>query len=251
MKLKLTLSFDGAAYCGWQAQLNALSVQTVLTAAAKKLYGKDCLITGCSRTDSGVHAKNYVCTLEFADEDDITAVIPADAVPFALNSKLPDDIAVLAAETVAKDFHPRYSVRSKTYEYIFYDSRVRSPFYSGRAHTVKPLSAESIAKMNDAATLMRGKRDFASFMASGSKITDTVRCVFEAKVERRGDTVVFSVTADGFLYNMVRIMAGTLLAVGTGRILPDDIPDIITACDRSRAGVTLPPDGLYLCRVDY
>ncbi len=251
MKLKLTLSFDGAAYCGWQAQLNALSVQTVLTAAAKKLYGKDCLITGCSRTDSGVHAKNYVCTLEFADEDDITAIIPADAVPFALNSKLPDDIAVLVAETVAKDFHPRYSVRSKTYEYIFYDSRVRSPFYSGRAHTVKPLSAESIAKMNDAATLMCGKRDFASFMASGSKITDTVRSVFEAKVERRGDTVVFSVTADGFLYNMVRIMAGTLLAVGTGRILPDDIPDIITACDRSRAGATLPPDGLYLCRVDY
>lgn len=251
MKLKLTLSYNGAAYCGWQAQSNALSVQTVLTSAAKKLYGKDCLITGCSRTDSGVHAKNYVCTLEFADEDDITAAIPADAVPFALNSKLPDDIAVLEAETVAEDFHPRYSVRSKTYEYIFYDSRVRSPFYSGRAHTVKPLSAESIAKMNDAAALMCGKRDFASFMAAGSKIKDTVRYVFDASVIRREDTVVFSVTADGFLYNMVRIMAGTLLSVGAGRLLPDDVTDVIAARDRSRAGATLPPDGLYLCRVDY
>ncbi len=251
MKLKLTLSYNGAAYCGWQAQSNGLSVQTVLTAAAKKTYGKDCLITGCSRTDSGVHAKSYVCTLEFADGEDAASVIPGEAVPLALNSKLPQDVAVLAAEPVAEDFHPRYSVRSKTYEYIFYDSRVRSPFYAGRAHTVKPLTEESIAKMNEAAALMCGRRDFASFMAAGSKITDTVRNVFEASVKRREDTVVFSVTADGFLYNMVRIMAGTLLAVGTGRLSPGDIPHIIEAKDRGRAGATLPPDGLYLCRVDY
>lgn len=251
MKLKLTLSYDGSEYCGWQAQKNGRSVQEVLTAAATDLYGGKCLITGASRTDSGVHAKNYVCTLEGAFGEDISEKIPCRAVPHALNARLPEDIAVISAEVVSDDFHARYSVRSKTYEYIFYDSAVRSPFHSKRAYQTSPITDGDVERMNSAAKEMCGKRDFASFMASGSKIEDTVRNVFCAEVFRRGDTVVFSVTADGFLYNMVRIMAGTLLAVAKGKISPDDIGGIIESCDRNRAGVTLPPYGLYLLRVEY
>ncbi len=251
MKLKLTLTYNGAAYCGWQAQANAVSIQKVLTDAVSKTYGVDCKVTGCSRTDSGVHAKNYVCTVEGADGEDITDVIPLLAIPHAINAKLPDDVAVIGAEVVPSDFHPRYSVKSKTYEYIFYDSAVRSPFYSGRAYHVKPLTDGDVAKMNAAARYMCGERDFASFMAAGSKIVDTVRCVYDCSVQRRGDTVVFSVTANGFLYNMVRIMAGTVLAVANGKLVPEAIDCIIAAKDRRCAGVTMPPYGLYLCRVEY
>lgn len=252
MKLKLTLSYNGGAYCGWQAQTNAVSIQTVLTEAASKTYGRACLITGCSRTDSGVHAKNYVCTLESADStDDISGVIPVRAVPHALNSKLPDDIAIIKAELVPSDFHARYSVRSKTYEYIFYASEVRSPFHAGHTYLTRPFTEDDVARMDEAAKNMCGERDFASFMASGSKIKDTVRYVYDCRVFRRGDTVVFSVSANGFLYNMVRIMAGTVLAVANGKLSPSDIDRIIDARDRRAAGVTLPPEGLYLCRVEY
>lgn len=251
MKLKLTLAYNGAAYCGWQAQTNAVSVQSTLTKAVADTYKKRCLVTGSSRTDSGVHARAYVCTVEGADGDDITSVIPVGAVPRAINSKLPDDIAVLSAELVPDDFHARYSVRSKTYEYVFYDSSVRSPFTAGLAYNVPPITDEMLAKMDLAARKMCGKRDFASFMSTGSKIKDTVRNVYDCRVFRRGDTVVFSVSADGFLYNMVRIMAGTAYAAALGRLSPDDVDAIIGACDRSRAGQTLPPYGLYLCRVEY
>lgn len=251
MKLKLTISYNGAAYCGWQAQSNAVSVQSTLTDAVAATYKRRCLVTGSSRTDSGVHARAYVCTVEGADGFDVTEVIPVDAVPRAINSKLPDDIAVISAEIVPDDFHARYSVRSKTYEYVFYGSDVRSPFMSGLAYTVPPVTDEMLARMDAAAQKMCGKRDFASFMATGSKIKDTVRTVFDCKASRRGDTVVFSVTADGFLYNMVRIMAGTAYAAAQGRISPDDIDAVIDAKDRSRAGQTLPPHGLYLCRVEY
>lgn len=251
MKLKLTLCYDGKKYCGWQAQKNGRSVQETVTSAASSLYGCPCLITGASRTDSGVHAKNYVCTLESADGDDISERIPADAVPHAMNARLPEDIAVIGAETVSDDFHARYSVRSKTYEYIFYDSAVRSPFLSGRAYQIPPLSDEAVRAMNEAAGVMCGERDFASFMAAGSKIQDTVRNVYSAKVERRGDVVVFTVSADGFLYNMVRIMAGTLFFVARGKLTADDIDGIIESRDRSRAGATLPPYGLYLVKVEY
>ncbi len=251
MKLKLTLAYNGAAYCGWQAQKNAVSVQSTLTNAASDTYKRPCLITGSSRTDSGVHARAYVCTLESADGEDISSTIPIAAVPRALNSHLPDDIAVISAEAVEDGFHARYSVKSKTYEYVFYSSEVRSPFMSALAYTVPPITDEMLAKMNAAAEKMCGKRDFAAFMASGSKIKDTVRTVYGCCVQRRGDTVVFSVSADGFLYNMVRIMAGTAYGAALGRISPDDIDGIVASRDRSRAGQTLPPHGLYLCRVEY
>lgn len=253
MKLRLVISYDGSGYCGWQSQKNGRSVQEVLTGAASGLYGRDCLVTGCSRTDSGVHAREYSCTVEFADAGGvgICELIDPASVPRALNSRLPDDIAVSAAFAVADGFHARYDVKSKTYEYVMYDSPERTPFLRGRAHHIRPLDAEMTARMAAAAAAMTGKRDYAVFMASGSKIRDTVRNVGECAVFRDGGLLIFRVSADGFLYKMVRTMAGTALAAAYGRIDPDDIGDIIASGDKKRVGATLPAYGLYLCRVEY
>ena len=253
MKLQLILAYDGTNYCGWQAQENGKSVQETVTAAACELYCRECLVTGCSRTDSGVHARAYSCTVQFADGagEGIDSVIPVAAVPRAMNAKLPEDIAVTNAIVVSDDFHPRYGVKSKTYEYVMYDSPVRSPFMRGRAYHVRLISDASLSAMDMAAKAMCGKRDFAAFMASGSRIEDTVRTVYECSVRRDGENIIFRVSADGFLYKMVRTMAGTALAVGGGRLRADDISDIIESKDRSCAGATLPAEGLYLCEVRY
>ena len=257
MKLQLILAYDGGRYCGWQSQKTGNSVQETLTAAASELYGKQCLVTGCSRTDSGVHARSYSCTVEFADlnnnigDGGICDVIPPASVPRALNAHLPGDIAVSLAKAVSDDFHPRYDVRSKTYEYVMYDTPERSPFYCGRAHHIRALDEDMLSRMSKAADAMTGKRDFAVFMASGSKIKDTVREVYECAVRREGMLVIFRVSADGFLYKMVRTMAGTALAAAYGRIDPDRIGDIISSGDRSSVGATLPAEGLYLCEVNY
>ncbi len=253
MKLRLILAYDGRRYCGWQAQDNATSVQSVMTKACSELYGTRCLVTGCSRTDSGVHARGYSCAVAFENDKggDITCRIPAESVPRALNARLPEDISVLSAECVPDGFHPRYDVKSKTYEYLFYDAPVRSPFYEGFALRIQPLSDTELAAMDGAARKMEGRRDFSAFMASGSKVTDTVRNVTECRVARRGELIVFSVTADGFLYKMVRTMAGTALDAARGKLTACDIDEIIRSRQRARAGATLPPSGLYLCRVEY
>ena len=253
MKIWLKITYDGRRFCGWQAQDNGRSVQRTLTDACSLLYGRRCLITGCSRTDSGVHARAYSCTVAFADEDApaIESVIPAPDVVRALNARLPEDVAVLSAEVADDGFHPRYDVRSKTYEYVFRDADVRSPFLSGFVYHTRPISDEALIRMDEAARAMCGRRDFAAFMASGSKITDTVRNVYECGVRREGELVIFRVSADGFLYKMVRTMAGTALAAARGRIATEDIDSIIASRERRRAGETLPPDGLYLCEVAY
>ena len=253
MKLWLTVAYDGRNFCGWQAQDNGRSVQRTLSDTCTRVYGRRCLVTGCSRTDSGVHARAYSCTVTGADAGgaDITEIIPVDAVPRALNANLPEDIAVLAARRAPDDFHPRYDVKYKTYEYVFYDSPTRSPFLSGTAHHVRRITEEALARMDEAARAMCGRRDFAAFMASGSKITDTVRTVTDCTVHREGIYVIFRVTADGFLYKMVRTMAGTALAAAEGRLTAADVDGIIESRERKRAGATLPPDGLYLCEVVY
>lgn len=254
MKLWLTVSYDGRGYSGWQAQDNAKSVQGTLTRAVSAVYERPCLVTGCSRTDSGVHARAYSCTVSFRDADggaDISDVIPLVSVPRALNSSLPDDIAVLSARVVEDGFHPRYDVKSKTYEYVVRDAGTRSPFLRGLVYETQPIDADALSQMDAAARAMTGRRDFAAFMSSGSKITDTVRNVQECCVRREGEFVIFSVTADGFLYKMVRTMTGTALAAARGRIAPEDIADVIGSRQRSRAFETLPACGLYLCRVEY
>lgn len=244
MKYLLTVAYDGKNYCGYQKQKNGISVQEKLTEAAMSLFGDGVKITGCSRTDSGVHAKGFKATLE-CDKTSISE----DKVAVAMNTLLPDDISVISSREVAHGFHPRYDVKSKEYRYIINNSGVRDPFLAGRAyHYPKPLD-EKI--MNVAAKHLIGEHDFSSFMASGSKIVDTVRTIYDCKVERDGDTITVSVIGNGFLYNMVRIIVGTLIYVSEGKIYPSDIPKIIESKSRKNAGITAPACGLYLYNVEY
>ena len=251
MKILLTVSYIGTNYCGYQLQGEKPTVALMLNKAARSLFGFDCRITGCSRTDSGVHATGYRATLESASEND-KITVPVDKIPLAMNTVLPSDIAVTDAALVSDSFHPRYSVLRKSYVYKIHASRVRDPFLHKRAMELgREIDATSLEVMRKAASHFVGKHDFSAFMASGSQIEDATRTVFESYVTANGDIIEFHVCADGFLYNMVRIMAGTLLDVSRGRIRAEDIPDIIASGDRQRAGYTAPPEGLYLERVFY
>lgn len=246
MKILIRLAYDGRNYCGWQVQKNGVSVQGEMCRAAAQVYGDGVKVTGCSRTDSGVHAREYYCTVETPFG---APAIPENRVPTALNRYLSEDITVFSAKAVEDGFHARYDVKEKTYEYVFDNGEQRNPFLFGRAwHIPKRLDEE---KMDLAAKGFVGEYDFSSFMASGSKVTDTVRRVSSAEVVREGDKVIFRVTANGFLYNMVRIMAGTLRDVSIGKIAAEDIRNIILKCDRKAAGITAPPMGLYLKKVVY
>ncbi len=244
MKYLLTISYNGKNYCGYQKQKNGVSIQEKLTEAAGALFGEGCKITGCSRTDSGVHAVAFKVTLESE-----TAQIKPEKLPSAMNAHLPTDISVRDAIEADKDFHPRYSVKEKEYRYIICNSITRDPFSESRAYFVpKKLNAEI---MNEAAQYLVGKHDFRAFMAAGSKIEDTVREIYSCSVVREGETVTVSVRGNGFLYNMVRIIVGTLIAVSDGKISVSDIPKIIESKDRKNAGPTSPACGLYLYDVKY
>lgn len=252
MKVLLHLSYLGTNYCGYQVQPNGVTVQQKLNEAAKQLFGYDCDIVGCSRTDSGVHANEFCATVTKKKENSLCTNIPTEKIPQALTHWLPEDISVFAAEEVGEDFHPRYDVKYKEYVYKIWNSPVRDPFTQGRAwHCPKKIDDEGLSRMKRAAAQYVGKKDFCSFMAADSKVEDTVREVFEAEVEREGNLITFRVRADGFLYNMVRIFVGTLIDVAYGKLEPEDIPKIIEQKDRRAAGSTAPPHGLYLNKVEY
>ena len=251
-KLLLYISYNGSHFCGYQAQKNGPSVQCELNRATEALFGFPCDITGCSRTDSGVHAHMFCATVTRHGTDRLNTTIPADRVCRALNIHLPDSVAAWGAIWVPSDFHARYSVSSKEYEYRFLCKPERDPFEEGRAwHIPRRLSDEELSRMQEAARAFIGKRDFAACMAAGSKVVSTVRHVMDASVDRAGDTVTFRVRADGFLYNMVRIMAGTLADVARGTIPADEITTRLESLDRRRMGRTAPAEGLYLNRVFY
>ena len=252
MKLLLRISYLGTHFCGYQIQKDKRTVQGEVNLAAKKLFGFDCDVTGCSRTDSGVHANDFCISVTRKGEDSLDTEVDISKIPRALCAHLPADISVKRAEWVDKDFHPRYDVKYKEYIYRIYDREVRDPFEEGRSlHISHRLDDDAIAKMNEAASGFVGKHDFRAFMASGSTVESTVREVFYADVKKVGDAIVFRVAADGFLYNMVRIMTGTLLSVACGKIAPDEIKDIILSADRARAGMTAAAHGLYLNKVVY
>lgn len=252
MKLFLRLSYLGTAYNGYQVQGDQPTVQRELTRACAELFGTRCDIVGCSRTDSGVHADMFCATVAERGTNELHTSIPAHRIPLALNARLPDDISVYEAMLVDGDFHPRYDVKYKEYVYRIYNSPCRSPFEQGRAwHYPKSIDDEALARMQAAAQHYLGTHDFTSFAAQGAKVAHNVRTVMHARVERRGDVIEFYVAADGFLYNMVRIMTGTLIAVAEGKLTPEQIPGVIAACDRSAAGMTAPAEGLYLHRVVY
>ena len=242
--LLLTLCYDGAQYHGWQIQNNAVSVQQVFQEALFKVTSEKPEIKGCSRTDSGVHANQYCISLKTGH------TIPCERLLNALNHFLPEDIAVQDCREVPMDFHARYSCLGKEYIYKIWNEPVRNPFLRNRAlHYWYPLD---LSRMNEAAAHYIGKHDFTSFCTSDARDRgDMCRTVTRAGIQRDGGLVTFTVAADGFLYNMVRIMVGTLLYVAQGKLQPEQIPEILAARDRTAAGPTAPPCGLYLNRVFY
>jgi len=252
MKLFLKIKYLGTDFCGYQVQKERRTVQGELNRAAKELFSYDCDITGCSRTDSGVHANCFCVTVAKKGENDIETDIDVSKIPRAMSAHLPDDIAVVSASLVDSDFHPRYDVKYKEYIYRIYNGNVRDPFEMGRSlYVPQTLDGEAVERMNRAAAHFVGKKDFSAFMAQGSTVESTVRNVIYAEVSREGDIITFKVAADGFLYNMVRIMAGTLISVGLGRTDESEIPGIISSCNRERAGMTAAAHGLYLNKVIY
>lgn len=239
----LLLRFDGAAYHGWQVQKNGVTVQQVLQDALETVLRERPPVTGCSRTDAGVHALAYACNFR------TDRTILCAGLVRALNACLPDDLAVFACREVPPDFHARYAAHEKEYVYRILNTPARDPFERGRALHVPSRLDEAV--MDAAARGFLGTHDFAAFQAAGSSVKDTVRAVSAAEVRRKGGLVLFRVRADGFLYNMVRIMAGTLLYAARGKLRPEDIPAVVASRNRTAAGPTAPAHGLYLNRVFY
>lgn len=243
MNIKLNLEFDGTNYCGWQIQPDKPTVQGKLKEAIFKATGEDSMPKGSSRTDSGVHAKGFVCN--FISD----TTIPVEKLPHALNCHLPDDIIIKSAETVDDGFIASGSAVKKTYRYTFDNGEFSDVFLSRFAwHFKYPLNIE---KMREAAAHFIGTHDFLGFAASGFTVKTTVRTIYQLKIEQSGNIITMDITGDGFLYNMVRIIAGTLAYVGSGKIEPQDIPAIIKSRDRTRAGITAPAKGLCLREVFY
>ena len=252
MKIVLKIAFLGTRYCGYQVQPNGVTVQQKLNEAAKDLFGYDCDVVGCSRTDSGVHANEFCVALNKRGESGLPTSIAPERIVMAMNARLPADISVLSARAAEDSFHPRYDVKYKEYVYLIWNKRSRDPFLEGRCwHCPRPIGDEGLENMRRAAALLVGRQDFASYMAADSKIKDSIRTVYEAEVTESDGLIRFRVSADGFLYNMVRIFTGTLMDVAYGRIDPEEITDITRAKDRRKAGSTAPPEGLYLNKVVY
>jgi len=254
MKLLCKIMYDGTRYAGYQCQHDLPSVQSTLTDAFSACFGCRCTVTGCSRTDAGVHALGFTVAVEpYGEHEDEWCRIPVGKVHRALAPYLPDDIAVIGEARIDGEFHPRYSVVGKTYLYRMYDSPAENPFEKNRAwHLCKKLTENDVARMNEAGQSLVGRHDFTSFMAAGSKIVDATRTVTVLSVRRDEDGVItLSVSADGFLYNMVRIITGTLVDVGFGTIPAEKTADILAKRDRTAAGRTAPAYGLYLQEVEY
>ncbi len=246
MRILMTIAYDGTNFSGWQKQKlpEVRTVEGELEKALRKLFHDPALeCIGASRTDAGVHALGQRAVV------DVETTIPVEKIPLAVRPFLPEDIVVTKAEAVPPEFHPRFDCVKKTYEYRFWNAPTKNPkerLYS--AHQAKPLDVE---QMNRAATAFIGRHDFAAFCAAGSSVSSTVRTIFDCHAEREGDVVKIFVTGDGFLYNMVRIVAGTLMAVGLGKLTPEALPDIIESGDRRQAGQTAEPQGLTLLEIYY
>jgi len=241
--IAVRIMFDGSRYHGWQVQKEDATVAGTLEAALSRLCGHPVRVQGCGRTDAGVHAECYCANFRTSSN------IPPDRLPLAANSFLPPDIALQGAIYAPERFDAVLSCIKKEYAYRIYNSRIRDPFYSGRAYFYN--QTLDIGAMLEASRHFIGTHDFASVRSEGSKTKTTVRTVFWYEIEEKGRITEFRVCADGFLYNMARAMAGTLIYVSEGKILPDELPRLLEQKDRRLAGPTAPPDGLYMTRIWY
>lgn len=243
MNVKLNLQYDGTNYHGWQIQPRDITVQSVLTRAVAELTAERVNIIGCGRTDSGVHAIDYVCNFE------TQTTIPVDKLPYAINSHLPDDIICKRAEAVADDFRANQSAKKKTYLYRILNTGFNNAFLKNYTwHYKYPLD---VSKMQEAAKAFLGEHDFIGFASAGFTVKTTVRTIYSLDVRRDRDIVEIEICGNGFLYNMVRIIAGTLAYMGNGKLDYKDAEEIIASRDRARAGITAPPQGLFLKEVFY
>ena len=239
----LKIKYDGTDYHGWQVQKNALSVQEALQDAIEKLFNERLDVKGCSRTDTGVHAREFCVSFK-------APFYPGEYhLISALNNSLPEDIKAFSSQVVDDDFHARYSSRGKEYIYYIYNGKYPDPFKNKYSLHYKHHLDEKL--MNEAAAGIIGTHDFKAFCSIKTDVEDTVRTIYECSVSRECDMIIIKISGDGFLYNMVRIIAGTLLNAGIGKIKPDDIPLIIESKDRTKAGKTLSAKGLFLNKVFY
>lgn len=252
MKLLIHIAYVGTGYCGYQVQNNGNSIQKMLNLATEELFGFPCDIVGCSRTDSGVHARDFCATVAKQGTKELETDLPLARIPQALSAHLPQDIRVFRASWVSSDFHARYDVLEKEYLYRIYNRPVMDPFEIDRTwHLPQKIDKNGLERMKQAASFLLGTHDFAAFMAQGSHVESTVRTVTKSQIEETDGILTYRVAADGFLYNMVRILVGTLVDVGRGKLNPEDIPAILEGKDRNAAGQTAPACGLYLYRVTY
>lgn len=241
--IALFLKYDGTAYHGWQVQKNAATVGQTLEEATAKVVGHRVHLTGCGRTDAGVHARVYVANFRTDSR------IPTDRLPYALNTHLPEDILVYGAKEVDEGFNAIGSCVKKEYTYQIYNSRMKDPFFVNRAWFYPKHLDEAI--MQEAAAQFVGTHDFAAVRSVGTDVKSTVRTVHHFQVERQGDLIFFRVCANGFLYNMARAMVGTVVYAAEGKISPRDIGGILHRGNRTAAGPTVPPGGLYMTQLWY
>ena len=241
--IKLTIEYDGKEFNGWQKQPNKLNIQGTIEQAIKSITGEDVELNASGRTDAGVHALGQVANFKTNSQ------IPIEKFAIAINSKLKRSIVIKKAEEVDAMFHSRLSCKKKTYRYVINNSEEGTAIYRNlETHIPQKLDVE---KMKQAVKYFEGEHDFKAFKASGTSSKSSVRTIYEANVYNESDKIYIELTGNGFLYNMVRIIAGTLVEVGFGKIEPSQIKEIIKSEKRENAGKTLPPNGLYLLRVMY
>ena len=243
MRVKMVVAYDGTNYSGWQIQPNGVTIEQKLNEALQALLGEDIRVAGASRTDAGVHSLGNVCIF------DTDTRMPAEKISYALNQRLPEDIVVQDSCEVPDTFHPRFSRSRKTYEYRILNRRFRMP--TRRLDTYFYHYPLDVEKMQEAADYLVGEHDFKSFCAVNAQVKTTVRTIYACDVEKEGDIITIRVTGNGFLYNMVRIIAGTLVQVGGGAIEPEAVKEILAKKDRSAAGPTAPAHGLTMMGIEF
>ncbi len=242
-RYRLRVAYDGTAYHGWQEQSNGITIEEVLNDTLSKVLKEEIVVIGASRTDAGVHAYGNVAVF------DSNTSIPADKICYAVNPFLPADIRIVQSEQVADDFHPRFVTSKKTYEYHIRNSRI--PFPTNRLYSHQVIMPLDVEAMREAGKYIVGTHDFKCFCAAKAQVKTTVRNVLDVRVKENGDEIIVEVQGEGFLYNMVRIITGTLIKVGLGAYPPEHVKEIIESKDRRNAGETVPAKGLFLQKIEY